>query len=110
MNQAISKLVRTHRIGNGLTLRQAAEQCGITASTLSRIERGVGDPDTLTMRRLSEWAGVPLELALDMPAPQQSFGELLAFIATDGNIAPRYREQLQEIVATAYRVFREMSE
>jgi transcriptional regulator with XRE-family HTH domain len=38
-----------------ITLRQAAQKVGISAATLSRFERGAGNPDLPTIDRLIDW-------------------------------------------------------
>lgn len=48
--------LRVKRGKDKLTLRQAAEESGIHAATLSRIERGQNF-DVTTLRLLCEWLG-----------------------------------------------------
>jgi transcriptional regulator with XRE-family HTH domain len=38
-----------------ITLRQAAQKTGISAATLSRFERGAGNPDLPTIDKLIDW-------------------------------------------------------
>lgn len=52
----LGEIVKAKRQENGLSLRAAAKQIDISASTLSRLERGIGAaPDTDTIVKLSEW-------------------------------------------------------
>lgn len=52
----LGELIKMKRQEAGLGLRSAAEESGISASTLSRLERGIGAaPDAETMTKLSEW-------------------------------------------------------
>jgi transcriptional regulator with XRE-family HTH domain len=48
------RLVQTRRRQN-VTLRQAAQRTGISAATLSRFERGAGNPDLPTIDKLISW-------------------------------------------------------
>lgn len=58
----LGEIIKAKRQEAGLGLRAAAEQSGISASTLSRLERGIGAaPDAETMSKLSEW----LEASVD---------------------------------------------
>jgi transcriptional regulator with XRE-family HTH domain len=49
----------------GLTLRECGRQMGISASTLSRVERDIGKPDAEVLVRLSSWLNIPLERIID---------------------------------------------
>ncbi len=52
----LGEIIRAKRQEAGLGLRTAADESGISASTLSRLERGIGAaPDAETMSKLSEW-------------------------------------------------------
>jgi len=51
------RLVQT-RERNRITLRQAGQMVGVSAATLSRFERGAGNPDLPTLDRLIEWLGL----------------------------------------------------
>jgi len=60
INVPIGSLIRSHREQRKLPLRQAAKEARVSASTLSRIERGAAHPDLATLRRLEEWMQMPL--------------------------------------------------
>lgn len=58
--EALAKAVRTKR--GKSSLRDACRELTVNASTLSRIERAVGDyPDLETYVNLCDWLGVPLD-------------------------------------------------
>jgi transcriptional regulator with XRE-family HTH domain len=58
----LAEIIKAKRQEAGLGLRAAAEESGISASTLSRLERGIGAaPDAETITTLSEW----LEASVD---------------------------------------------
>ncbi len=47
--------VRRRREQQGLSLRDVADETGVSASTLSRIENGTGKPDADNIARLAAW-------------------------------------------------------
>lgn len=53
----ISLAIKTKRRQKGLGVRTAAKECGINASTLSRLERGAYStlPDAGTLNKVAEW-------------------------------------------------------
>lgn len=106
----LAALVRGHREGRGLTLRQAASECGISASTLSRIERREARPDLDTVRALVDWVGVPLERVAQRQAgstaPRRRAGDAMSNVEiqfrADPNLKPETAEALISIVRAAY--------
>ena len=53
--QKFRKDLLTKRISEGLDLRNCGIQVGVSASTLSRIERGAFMPDLLTLMACCDW-------------------------------------------------------
>jgi len=53
----IGRLLRERRRRDGLSLREAAEDVGVSFNTLARIEKG-HVPDVGTFQRIAEWVGV----------------------------------------------------
>src|SRR5438309_8574577 len=53
--------VRRRREQQEMSLRDVADQTGVSASTLSRIENGTGKPDAENIARLTAWLDVPLD-------------------------------------------------
>src|SRR5438552_18055373 len=58
----ISVLIKAKRRENQLGVREAAAESGLSAATLSRLERGVSPnlPDAGTLTKLASWLGVSL--------------------------------------------------
>jgi transcriptional regulator with XRE-family HTH domain len=54
----LGRVLASLRERRGMSQGELAALVGITQSTLSRIERGQGQPDAFTMRKLSEALGV----------------------------------------------------
>src|SRR5437867_3349115 len=52
--------IRRRREQHGLSLRDVAEETGVSASTLSRIENGTGKPDADNIARLAAWFDMPV--------------------------------------------------
>src|SRR5580765_8216534 len=70
MNRPSKALVNTHELGRAirrrreelaLSLRDVANETGVSASTLSRIENGTGKPDADNIARLASWLDMPIE-------------------------------------------------
>jgi transcriptional regulator with XRE-family HTH domain len=54
----LGRLLRERRRRDGLSLREAAQDVGVSFNTLARIEKG-HIPDVGTFQRIAEWVGVP---------------------------------------------------
>jgi transcriptional regulator with XRE-family HTH domain len=68
----IGTLVKAKRRKTGLGLRAAAAQCGVSPSTLSRLERGDSSslPDADTLTKLAAWLGTTVAALLsEKPKP-----------------------------------------
>src|SRR5688572_3856655 len=57
----LGEYVKRKRQEEKLSLRDVAVKINVSASTLSRIENGIGTPDSATLARLASWLGIPLE-------------------------------------------------
>jgi transcriptional regulator with XRE-family HTH domain len=62
----IGALVKAKRRKTGLGLRASAAQCGVSPSTLSRLERGDSSslPDADTLTKLAAWLGTTVAALL----------------------------------------------
>jgi transcriptional regulator with XRE-family HTH domain len=61
---ALGDRVRAKRRSRNLTIREAASEIGVSAPTLSRVERGTHLPDPRNLLRLARWAGVRIDPVL----------------------------------------------
>ncbi len=61
--------LRTVRRRRGLTLRQVAEQAGVTESFLSQVERDIASPSIATLRRIAVALGTSIGVILDDAGP-----------------------------------------
>jgi transcriptional regulator with XRE-family HTH domain len=70
----LGALLKKRRKSRNLSLRDVADQTGVSLNTLSRVERG-HVPDLPNFRKIIEWLDVPADVFLDpssssMPTPQ----------------------------------------
>jgi transcriptional regulator with XRE-family HTH domain len=63
----IGSRLRLARVQAGMTLRQAEEETGLSKDTISRIERGLRNPQPLTTAKLAEAYGHSIEEFLEDP-------------------------------------------
>ena len=57
----LGRAIRRKREDAGLSLRDVADETGVSASTLSRIENGTGKPDSDNIARPHGWLNMPME-------------------------------------------------
>ena len=127
MTRPFKALVNTEELGRaihrrrdelGLSLRDAANETGVSASTLSRIENGTGKPDADNIARLTTWLDVPMErilsgrhpqAAANSPVvyyPQEPTPEIVeAHLRADRNLTPQTAAALSELFRVAYTQF-----
>jgi len=82
----LGELIRSKRKANELTLAQAARESGVSAATLSRLERqssrvaknGANTtpnmPDTRTLVAVAQWLDVALDRVVAVPSPPPAHG------------------------------------
>lgn len=114
----IGALVQAKRREAGIGLRAASEQSGISASTLSRLERGVAAslPDAETLSRLSIWLQVPVGslMATDLPtstgtAPDLTTPEVVeVHLRADKHLSPSTADALAKMFRVLYDQFTEI--
>lgn len=72
-DQVLAALLKRLREERSITQEQLAFDAGITASALSRIERGLNSPGWMTVKRIIDALDVTLiELATDLEAANQA--------------------------------------
>jgi transcriptional regulator with XRE-family HTH domain len=55
----LAEMILAERKARGLSVRAAAQECGIPYNCLSRAERNVGLPSTPVFMAIAAWLGVP---------------------------------------------------
>ena len=113
----LGRAVRRKRQESGLSLRDVANETGVSASTLSRIENGPGKPDVDNIARLTAWLDVPMERILGgqntseeakavVYYPRESTPEIVeAHLRADRNLTSDTAAALSELFRVAYAQF-----
>jgi transcriptional regulator with XRE-family HTH domain len=114
----LGRAIRRKREETGLSLRDVADETGVSASTLSRIENGTGKPDADNIARLTAWLNVPVERIMSgretdsdetravVYFPQESTPEIVeAHLRADRNLTPETAKALSELFRVAYTQF-----
>jgi transcriptional regulator with XRE-family HTH domain len=107
--------LREKRLARGLSLRQAAQEVGVSPTTFSRVERGDHLPDRENLLQLANWVGVTLEQIASSPAdqnvvthsPGESTVEAVALhLRADKDLDPKDAQILMEVFRVAYENLR----
>jgi transcriptional regulator with XRE-family HTH domain len=121
----LGEYVKRKRQDEKLSLRDVAQNINVSASTLSRIENGIGTPDSATLARLASWLGIPLERlmrgslmdvvhgesseSIQEPViyfPTESTPNIVeAHLRADRNLNPEMAKSLAELFRVAYTQF-----
>ena len=107
----LGEIIRAKRQEAGLGLRAAADESGISASTLSRLERGIGaKPDAEIMTKLSEWLNLSVdELLFGGEAEFKELEELstpdkiAVHLRADKNLSAETAKALEQLFRLAYQ-------
>ena len=107
--------LREKRLAKGLSLRQAAQEAGVSATTFSRVERGDHLPDRENLLQLANWVGLTLEQVASTPAdhnvvthgPGESTVEAVALhLRADKDLDPKDAQILMDVFRVAYENLR----
>jgi transcriptional regulator with XRE-family HTH domain len=113
----LGRAIQRKRQEQGLSLRDVADETGVSASTLSRIENGTGKPDADNIARLTSWLNVPMERIMGgrqaegedaavVYFPHESTPEIVeAHLRADRNLTPDTAKALSELFRVAYAQF-----
>src|SRR5262252_5769819 len=114
----LGNAVKRRRESLSLSLRDVADETGVSASTLSRIENGTGKPDADNIARLAAWLDMPIERVIhhgNRPAndpkpvvyyPHESTPEIVeAHLRADKHLTPQTAKALSELFRVAYTQF-----
>lgn len=116
----LGNALRRRREERGLSLRDVAEDTGVSASTLSRIENGTGQPDADNIARLATWLDMPIQRVMHhghrsqadpkpvVYYPHESTPEIVeAHLRADRHLTPETAKALSELFRVAYTQFSE---
>ena len=115
----LGRAIRRKREDAGLSLRDVADETGVSASTLSRIENGTGKPDADNIARLTGWLNMPMERVMGNRAasgdeedkavvyfPKEAMPDIVeAHLRADRNLTPETAKALSELFRVAYQQF-----
>ena len=114
--------VRRRREQQEMSLRDVADETGVSASTLSRIENGTGKPDADNIARLAAWLDMPIERVMHhgprsaadpkpvVYYPHESTPEIVeAHLRADRHLTPETAKALSELFRVAYAQFSQTS-
>src|SRR5258707_4405845 len=118
----LGSAVRRRREQQALSLRDVAEETGVSAWTLSRIEHGTARPDADTIARLAAWLDMPIERVMHsghrsatdpkpvVYYPHESTPEIVeAHLRADRQLSPETAKALSELFRVAYKQFSQTS-
>ena len=97
----LGDMLKARRHQKRLSLRDVADQTGVSFNTLSRVERG-RVPDLRNLRRIAEWLEMPVEMFLEPDAA--STPEVIArHLTSDPRLSPEAATEIAELVESMYR-------
>ena len=99
----LGRLVRSERIRQGISLREAAAATDIPFNTLARVEKG-HIPDLPKFKRLVEWCGADINQFFETPERVASTTDAIAsHLYSDQNLPPEAASQIANIVKELYQ-------
>ena len=114
----LGNAIRRRREQQRMSLRDLADETGVSASTLSRIENGTGKPDADNIARLAAWLDMPIERVMHhgnraandpnpvVYYPHESTPEIVeAHLRADKHLPPQTAKALSELFRVAYAQF-----
>jgi transcriptional regulator with XRE-family HTH domain len=101
----LEKLGRLAAEKRGATgVRAAAKEIGISAATLSRVERGFL-PDLETFRKICKWLGLDSGEVLGLAAPKPSTPQVTVHFKKAQTLTPATAQALGQMVLAAHRAW-----
>jgi transcriptional regulator with XRE-family HTH domain len=106
--QLLEKLLRSRRKAANLSLRDAADQIGISAATLQRVEAGQV-PNTAGLIQIVKWLGISME---DLYPQRKSSGmesgtvaKIEVHLRADPHLDPTAAQAIAEAVQKLYAAY-----
>lgn len=114
--QELGRAIKRHREELKMSLRDVADEIGVSASTLSRIENGTGKPDADNIARITRWLDMPVDRVMSnrqgnevepvVYYPHEATPEIVeAHLRADRNLSPETAKALSELFRVAYQQF-----
>lgn len=102
--KTLAGLLKQHRQQAGLSLRDVTKATGVSASTLSRIENGKGDPDFRQILCIARYLNVGLEVVKG--EPRNSLEAIREILCADGSLRPEWVPPIMSVIASVYKLAR----
>ena len=109
VQKRISLAIKSKKREEELGVRGAAKECGVDASTLSRLERGVYStlPDAGTLQKLADWLGTSIGELLGGDGKDGLEGSTLpevveVHLRADKNLNPKTAKALSDMFKALY--------
>jgi transcriptional regulator with XRE-family HTH domain len=106
--ELLAELLQNKRNQMGLSLREAADQIGLTAPTLQRLESRQM-PTAPTLLRLAEWLGLSLDELRRVPKERQRRDAIEQFevlLRADPNLDPEAATTIANVARQVYDGFK----
>jgi transcriptional regulator with XRE-family HTH domain len=105
----VRRRLRRTRKDRDLSLREVAAETELSAATLSRFEKGVGNPDLPTLTALADWLGLDHANVFNAPtAEAESTPDVVeVHLRADPKLDPRTAEALARSFRQLYDTFTE---
>lgn len=98
----LGEALRTERRRRRLSLRDLADEIGISFNTLSRVERG-HLPELKNYERIVRWLGAPGQSLFEVSGQEPSTPELIAkHLYTDSRLDPEAASELMALIQDMY--------
>jgi transcriptional regulator with XRE-family HTH domain len=95
-------LLRQRRRERRRSLRDLADEIGVSLNTLSRVERG-HIPDLVNFQRIVDWLDVPADAFLEPTSTEASIPEVIArHLRADPRLTDEDAERIAELVEDMY--------
>jgi transcriptional regulator with XRE-family HTH domain len=105
----ISLAIKAKKREDELGVRSAAKECGVDASTLSRLENGAYStlPDATTLEKLAEWLNSSVDALLGGegkdPLENSTLPEVVeVHLRADKNLSPKTAKALSDMFKQLY--------
>lgn len=97
----LGEMLKDRRRQKRLSLRDLADQTGVSFNTLSRVERG-HVPDLRNLTRIAEWLDMPVEMFIE-PAGAATTPEVIArHLSSDQRLTPEAAGTIASLVEEMY--------
>jgi transcriptional regulator with XRE-family HTH domain len=99
----LGPMLKARRRAKRLTLRELADETGVSLNTLSRVERG-HMPDLKNFQRIVDWLDVPAERFHEQVNDQPSTPQVIArLLNADQQLTPQVAQRMASVVEEMYR-------